>query len=258
MAKPEHRMKGPIELSHRLAARTRPEGWPLMYQSWGNLLFMHWRVPFEELRPHIPEPLEIDTFDGSAWVAITPLTLWNVRPIFVPPLPFISEFRELNVRTYVYYEGVPGVWFFSLDANSWLAVTGARLFYLLPYYNAEMELTRSVTTTDFRSERHDENGGSFDARWTITNEKPATSEPGSLEFFLTERYCLYTASDSDVYRCRIHHQPWKLGAAALESYETDIFAANGLPTPSDDPLLHAADPVDVEVWGLEKITKIAQ
>ena len=90
MAKPEH--SGPIELNDRLAARARPEGWPLMYQSWLNLLFMHWQVPVEQVRPLIPKPIEIDTFDGSAWIAITPFELSNVRPIFVPPIPFVSEF----------------------------------------------------------------------------------------------------------------------------------------------------------------------
>jgi uncharacterized protein len=249
-------MDDALDISDRLAARTRPDGWPLMYQSWGNLLFMHWRIPVQELRPHIPEPLEIDTFDGSAWIAITPLALWNVRPIFVPPLPFVSEFLEINVRTYVYYENVPGVWFFSLDANSWLSVTGARLFYLLPYYTAEIDLARVDRTTDFRSERQERKGGSFSARWTITKENLETSTPGSLEFFLTERYCLYTANDSDIYRCRIHHQPWKLGAATVESFETGLFAANELSTPSGSPLLHATAPLDVEVWGLERITKV--
>ena len=251
-------MDDAVDISDRLAARARPGGWPLMYQSWRNLLFMHWRLPVQELRPHIPEPLEIDTFDGSAWIAITPLSLWNVRPIFVPPVPFVSEFLEINVRTYVHYENVPGVWFFSLDANSWFAVAGARLFYLLPYHIAEMESERVDQTIDFRSERQDGKGGSFNARWTSTSENLAMSTPGSLEFFLTERYCLYTASRRDIYRCRIHHQPWKLGAATVESFETDLFAANELPTPAGSPLLHATEPVDVEVWGLERITKVAK
>src|SRR5881394_718396 len=104
-------------LSDRISARRRPDGLPLMHQSWGSLLFIHWAVPGTVLRPFIPDRLEIDTFDDTAWLAITPFTLWNVRPTFVPPLPWFSNFHELNLRTYVYLDGVPGVWFFSLDAN---------------------------------------------------------------------------------------------------------------------------------------------
>lgn len=251
-------MTSEIELSDRLAARKRPEGWPLMYQSWGNLLFMHWRLPADLIRPHIPEPVQIDTFDSSAWIAITPFELWNVRPIFVPPIPFFSDFCEINVRTYVYYENVPGVWFFSLDANSVLAVLGARLFYSLPYHNAEMSLRRTGKSINFSSNRSNQEHGGFDAAWFIENGEAKTSEPGSLEFFLTERYCLYTLYEHDLYRCRIHHQPWELGPARPENLSTDLFSADGLPTPEGDPILHAARPVDVEVWPLAKISTLAQ
>ena len=100
-----------------------------MYQSWGKLLFMHWPVPAESLRPLIPQPLAIDTHDGIAWVGITPFTMWSVRPVFAPVLPYLSESHELNVRTYVHLDGVPGVWFFSLDANNAIAILEARLAF---------------------------------------------------------------------------------------------------------------------------------
>ena len=255
MAKPEH--SGPIELNDRLATRARPEGWPLMYQSWLNLLFMHWRLPVEQVRPLIPKPIEIDTFDGSAWVAVTPFELSNVRPIFVPPIPFVSEFCEINVRTYVYYKNVPGVWFFSLDANSMLAVMGARLAYRLPYHNAEQSLNKNGDSIHFRSKRSDSDA-EFEAKWMIKDGEAKISEPGSLEFFLTERYCLYTTYGRDLYRCRIHHEPWRLGPARIENYSTDLFAANALSVPEGEPILHAARPVDVEVWPLAKISSAVQ
>jgi uncharacterized protein len=239
-------------LEDRVAMIERPAGWPVMYQSWGDLLFMHWRVPVEMLRSHVPERLEIDTFDGSAWIAVTPLSLWNVRPIFVPPVPFVSAFYELNVRTYVHLDGVPGVWFFSLDANSFPAVMGARLFYYLPYYNAAITLEKSGRTIDFKVLRTDSPSGTLAAKWTVGDRQPR-SEPGSLEFFLTERYCLYAQHAKQIYRCRIHHERWPLRSAVLNSFSTTLFEANGLPVPEGEPMVNAAGPVHVEVWPLTAV-----
>ena len=104
-------------MDDRIDARERPVGWPIMYQSWDKLLFLHWEIPYDDLRRLIPAPLEIDTFEGKAWLTISPLTIYDARPVFVPPIPYLSRLHELNVRSYVYYDGVPGVWFFSLDAN---------------------------------------------------------------------------------------------------------------------------------------------
>ena len=119
--------RAPVEDIDCLSVRARPAGWPIMYQSWGKLLFLHWPVPGDLLRPLIPEPLAIDTFDGTAWVGITPFTMWGVRPVFSPSLPFLSESHEMNVRTYVHLDGIPGIWFFSLDANNPVAVWGQGL-----------------------------------------------------------------------------------------------------------------------------------
>ena len=128
----------------RLAARERPAGSPVMYQSWGNLLFAHWEVSAGALRKHIPRRLEIDTHEGRAYVGVTPFKLWGVRPVFTPPLPLVSEFLEINVRTYVHLDGVPGVWFFSLDANSAVAVAGARALFRLPYFHSRIEMEEQI------------------------------------------------------------------------------------------------------------------
>ena len=124
-----------------------------MHQHWGSLLFMHWPVPVGLLRPLVPEPLYIDTHDGVAWVGITPFTMWGVRPAFAPPLPFLSRSHELNVRTYVHLDGVPGVWFFSLDAGNAAAVLGARVAFHLPYFRARMSLERRDRTLYASSRR---------------------------------------------------------------------------------------------------------
>jgi uncharacterized protein YqjF (DUF2071 family) len=238
----------------RLAARVRPEGSPVMFQSWGDLLFMHWQVPAELLRKHTPARLEVDAFEGRAFVGVTPFTLWGVRPVFVPPVPFLSEFHEINVRTYVHLDGVPGVWFFSLDASSAAAVMGARAFYRLPYFNARIERERDGDATHYASSRDDSNGepAEFEARWVVGAEQPE-AEPGTLDFFLTERYCLYAADGDKLYRTRIHHRPWPLRGAKLRSYRSTMVEAAGLGRPDGEPLVHHGGPVDVEVWPLEEI-----
>src|SRR5919112_499450 len=156
----------------RLAARERPGGSPVMYQSWGNLLFMHWEVSAAALRKLLPRRLEIDTFDGRAYVGLTPFKLWGVRPVFTPPLPLVSEFLEINVRTYVHLDGVPGVWFFSLDANSAVAVTGARTLFRLPYFHSRIEMEEQGATTHYTSSRDDSSDSSgaaaeFEATWEV-------------------------------------------------------------------------------------------
>jgi uncharacterized protein YqjF (DUF2071 family) len=225
-----------------------------MHQDWGKLLFMHWSVDAAVLRPMIPAALEIDTFKGSAWIAIAPFTMWGIRafPPFLPPVPGFSSMHELNVRTYVYRDGVPGVWFFSLDCNSAAAVLGARSFFFLPYYNAEIELNQESRIIDYSLVRTDDPPANFVASWQI-GEPLRHSQPGSIEFFLTERYCLYSEKQTKIYRSRIYHQPWPLQVATLSSFNSSMLEAAGLPTPESEPLLHYAEEVNVDIWGLEEV-----
>jgi uncharacterized protein YqjF (DUF2071 family) len=238
----------------RLATRHRPEGQPVMHQNWGKLLFMHWRIDQEILRPHIPSELQIDTFGGSAWIAITPFTMWDVRifPPFVPTVPGFSSMHELNVRTYVHYDGVPGVWFFSLDTNHPAAVIAARTFFHLPYYDAEIDLEQNEDRINYRLVRAEEPAAEFQASWTTGKKLPA-SQPGTRQFFLTERYVLYTENGGELYRARIHHQPWPLQEATLEELSSDIISADGLPDPKGEPLLHYAEEVNVDIWLLKNV-----
>lgn len=223
-----------------------------MKQSWGKLLFMHWRLDAELLRPLLPPKLEIDTFDGSAWVAVVPFTMWDTRPSLLPPVPWLSAMHELNVRTYVHVDSVPGVWFFSLDCNSALAVQGARTFYHLPYYNAKIELAQSDEKIEYSLHRTEKPDADFHAVWKVGEPLPR-SEPDSLEFFLTERYCLYSEHKGKLYRARIHHQPWPLQEARLESFESTMLEALGINTPDPEPLLHYAESLDVDLWSLRRV-----
>lgn len=238
----------------RLSIRERPRGLPLMRQWWGKLLFMHWPVRAELLRPLVPAPLTVDTHEGRAWVGVVPFTMWGVRPYVLPPAPGLSAFHELNVRTYVHYKGVPGVWFMSMDANSALCVWGARRFFYLPYFNARMSLEERGRTINYFSERAERDAppASFRAEWSF-GEPLEQSEPGSLEFFLTERYCLYSSRREELYRCRVFHQPWPLRRAEVSAFDSTMLEALGLPTPETDPLVHYADRIKTDIWPLRRV-----
>ena len=256
MPKENHRAKKePLGDVDRLSVLRRPSGWPIMYQSWDKLLFLHWSLPSELLRPLIPVRLTIDTFGGAAWVSITPFTMWGVRPVFLPALPLLSESHELNVRTYVHLDGVPGIWFFSLDASNTIAALGARLIFHLPYFNARMSLEQRERTIYFTSTRTHPQAApaEFEAVWTVGKRLPR-SAPGSLEFFLTERYCLYSARGDALYRARIFHRPWPLHVAHLASFRSTMIEAQGFPSPMGDPLLHQqGEPLRVRVWPLSRV-----
>lgn len=225
-----------------------------MRQHWGKLLFMHWPIDVKLLRPLIPQALEIDSFDGSAWIGVIPFTMWGIRASFLPPIPGTSAFHELNVRTYVTFNGIPGVWFFSLDAANRLAVWAARKFYNLPYFNARMSLDQTDKTIHYSSKRQDMRGApaELETSWAISECLPRSSA-GSIEFFLTERYCLYSERDGELYRAQIHHQPWPLQEAELTDVSSTMIESHGLPTPQGDPLLHYCEEISVDIWGLKKI-----
>jgi uncharacterized protein YqjF (DUF2071 family) len=244
---------GIIDSDH-LTMRPRPAGPPIMHQTWGKLLFMHWPIDVKLLRPLIPKALEIDSFDGSAWIGVIPFTMWGIRASFLPPIPGTSAFHELNVRTYVTINGVPGVWFFSLDAANKLAVWGARRFYYLPYYHAQMSLGQTDNTIHYSSTRKDSRGApaQLKSTWSIGEPLPPSS-PGSIEFFLTERYCLYSEHKGEIYRSQIHHQPWPLQKAQLTSLSSSMIECHRLPTPQGNPLLHYAEELRVDIWRLKRI-----
>jgi uncharacterized protein YqjF (DUF2071 family) len=224
-----------------------------MHQTWGKLLFMHWRIDARLLRPQIPPGLEIDTFGGSAWVAVAPFTMWDVRalPPHLPRVPGFSAMHELNVRTYVHLNRVPGIWFFSLDIDSVAATLGARATYFLPYYWARIDVAAQGETIHYALARRAGPPAAFAAAYTPGAPLPE-AQPGSLEFFLTERYCLYSARGRRVYRACIHHRPWPLQAASLASLGSTMLEAHGLPTPQDAPLLHYAEALSVDIWPLHR------
>jgi uncharacterized protein YqjF (DUF2071 family) len=222
----------------------------IMHMEWHDLLFAHWPFPAEAIRPLIPAPLALDTFDGAAWLGVVPFMMRGTRPRGVPSLPWISAFPELNVRTYVTAGGKPGVWFFSLDAANPLAVRAARLTFRLPYYDARMRYRRDGDGVEYGSERTHRLAppARFAARYRPTGPV-FRSAPGSLERWLTERYCLYAADHhGHAWRGEIHHLPWPLQPAEAEIEENTMTAQIRLALPARDPLLHFARRLDVEAW----------
>lgn len=214
----------------------------VMEQSWHDLLFAHWSFPVAAIRAAVPAQLPIDTFDGRAWIGVVPFEVRGLRARWLPAMRGLSDFPELNVRTYVTIDGKPGVYFFSLDAASTLAVLGARTAFHLNYYRALMSVRRGPAGIEFLSRRTDRRGAhaDFSARYR-GNGKGTRAEAGTLEYFLVERYCLYAVSPSArVYRLEIHHKPWLLQPAEAELDATSLLNAANLPRPADRPLLHFA------------------
>jgi uncharacterized protein len=239
----------------RLSIRTRPPGWPVMYQIWDKLLFLHWLVAATRLRPLIPSRLSLDTFEGQAWVSITPFTMRGIRPVLLPPLPVVSQSHELNVRTYVHFNSVPGVWFFSLDASTLFAVLGARVALGLLYFRARMRLHEDQASLQFTSTRTHPGAPAarFESTWARGAPRPSPP-PDSLECFLVERYCLYATHWGRLYRVRIFHRPWPLRCVERLSFTSTMLASQGLSAPPEAPLQHAQrELLRVSIWPPERL-----
>ena len=241
---------------------TRASGhrpWPLparawvMGQTWCDLLFAHWPVPVEALTPVMPPQLEPETYEGSAWIAVTPFEVRNLRLRPTWPLPMVSRFPEINVRTYVSVGGKPGIYFFSLDAASGAAVAAARHFYRLPYFHARMAIECDAGQIRYRSVRI--SGGKtppagFIASYRARGQASAPT-PGTLEHWLTERYSLYTLDGRGrVLRAEIHHPPWPLQSAEAEIEHNTMAEPIGVAL-SGEPLLHYAARQEVVFWTLK-------
>ena len=230
--------------------------WPLpssswvMTQTWHELLFAHWPVDAEMLRGKIPAGFELDIFEGQAWLAVVPFRMSNVAPRGVPALPWVSSFPELNVRTYVRVADTPGVYFFSLDAGNPVAVGAARTLAHLPYYTADMTVDEQDSWISYNSRRTSSGApaAEFAARYRPVGE-PHPPSDGTLEYFLTERYCLFTVdSDYHALQLDIHHPPWLLQNAEADVTVNTMADACGIRLPAVKPLLHFARRQDMVAW----------
>lgn len=226
-----------------------------MTQIWHELLFAHWPISPEILRPLIPPVLTLDTYEQQAWVGIVPFRMSYVRPRGVPPVPGLSAFPELNVRTYVTVNGIPGIHFFSLDAGNSIAVALARTLFHLPYFKASMKCHRVGGVIRYYSHRTHHGAPSADFIAVYGPIGPVTySRPGTLVHWFTERYCLYTVVNKHVYRGDIHHPPWPLQTAELEITRNTMARSHNIQLPDTSPLLHYADRQEVLIWPLQALS----
>ena len=230
------------------------EPW-IMYQQWNGLLFMHYEVPKEKLRSIVPDSLHLDTYQGRAFVSVTPFHMTGVRPRGIPALPGVSAFPELNFRTYVVIDDKPGIYFFSLDAGNSLAVEAARGLWHLPYFNADMEVRQDGAYFWYRSRRVDERGAPAELRLAYRPVGEVfRAERGSLEYFLAERYCLYAVHELKLYRCEIHHEPWPLQNSEAQVEINTMGDQVGLDLSTLEPILHFASVQPTVIYPIHEIT----
>lgn len=224
-----------------------------MFQRWSDLLFLHWEWDAADLQSRLPAGLHIDTFDGKAWLGVVPFFMERIRPRFLPPLPWISWFMELNVRTYVHDDqGRPGVWFFSLDCDQPIAVWTARSFFRLPYEHAAMRGRRTGGKVEYHCHRINQ-PPSASADFAYRLATPAhEAASGSLEFFLVERYLLFSNTPSGLRTGQVHHQPYMIATPRLDAWSAAPLQWNGWTAHSRPPdHVLGSSGVDVEVFALE-------
>ena len=239
----------------RLFLRERPSQRQAMWQEWQTLLFLHWEVPAEILRPLVPSTLDLDLFEGKAYIGLVPFTMKGVRPIGFPHIPALCDFHETNVRTYVHFQGRnPGVWFFSLDAANRLAVLVARHWFKLPYYHAQMEMSQAQNQITYSTVRapYERRPAHLKTRYEVEDGVFFATQ-GTLDFFLAERYLLYAMQGNTLYSGQVYHTPYPLQRAKVLMLEESMVQAAGIAHGAEMPLAHYAEGVKVRVYGLQKV-----
>ena len=224
-----------------------------MFQSWEHLLFLHWETDPEIIQATLPPGLFVDTHQSKAYLGIVPFYMRRIRPRFLPSVPYLSNFLECNVRTYIHdADGIPGVWFYSLDTDRWLAHWIARKFFHLPYFWAAMHAEGKEEIT-YNARRRDRDQTSKFIYGSTSEEHPAESE--TLDFFLLERYLLYAYASKrkQLYRGRVHHAPYQFSTVDVPRWDTLPIIWDGLPEVKGNPIQTCTSRrVDVEIFGIEK------
>jgi uncharacterized protein YqjF (DUF2071 family) len=236
----------------RISPTIRPDARPVQFQKWNKLLFLHWQVPLEQLRKLVPTELSIDLFDGAAYVGIVPFVMNDVRPRWWPKA-LAFNFLETNVRTYVHFEGRPGVFFLSLDASSRLAVWAARNIWHLPYHFADMSFQQHDLEINYQSKRRAKKTPRLQTRYRI-GEQLGASPPDTLDFFLLERYLMFLGQPSGLQVGAVHHTPYIAHRVDVVDLHDGLVEAAGLTLPEQTPFCtHYVESVDAEIFPLRRV-----
>lgn len=249
-----------MDTEGQLSLREKPDQRVVMRQSWDDLLFLHWEVNPDLIQATLPAGLNVDTFEGKTYLGIVPFFMRKVRPVGLPAIPWLSDFMECNLRTYVTGPEGPGVWFYSLDCNQPIAVEIARHFFHLPYFHAEMNSGATESgKTEYSTKRLYKSGARrLEKTSQFRYRGKGTSGPaksGDLDFFLIERYLLYSSNlkKNRLYSARVWHTPYRLGGADVENFDTQLIEVAGFSKPDRPPeCIHHSKGVDVEIYGLKQ------
>lgn len=237
----------------RITPTRRPSHKSVGRQKWRDLLFLHWSVPETALRELVPKELELDLCDGQAFVGLVPFKMQGVQPWNWWPEPFAFEFLETNVRTYVHHQGRPGVYFFSLDAASWLAVRAARAMWSLPYFYAAMQARQNEDIFCYSSQRRDETPASLEVTFSVGEVLPQPPAD-SIEFYFLERYLLFTERQGRIVEGQVHHVPYPVRQATVTSLKDTLIPPAGLSISGAPEYAHFSPGVDVDIFGLRSLT----
>lgn len=227
----------------------------IMRQTWKNVLFLHWPIPLEKLRPHIPTSLQIDTYKGTAWLGIILFVLEGIYPFGLSSISLTPKFPEINVRTYVTYNGKPGIYFLSIDVDNWASLKIAKHWYHLPYHSAHISFQKEGESFHCHSVRRENRNDplSFHCKYASVSDVYAPKE-GTLDHWLTERYCFYSSNNGvSIYCGEIHHQPWPLQKAKIELVNHTLFTPFHFDLPEEKPVIHFSPGVDSLMWNIKKI-----
>lgn len=243
-----------VTFENRLQVRKRPEGSALMLQKWRDLLFLHWKYEAEEIQKMLPEGLYVDTFQGKAYVTITPFFMKDISLVNLPAIPGFSDFIEINVRTYVYDEkGIPGVWFFSLELNGLIAAAAAKAAFHLPYYYADLEGSKVGNAFVIKGKRMDPEVPITFSWKPAEVSKRMLDVDDTLDFFLIERYAMYMEHASQLYTARVNHEPYSLLPTSISEFSPQLLEVNGFNLSGRQPdLVHYSPGVDVEIFKIDE------
>lgn len=240
-----------LDIEQRLRMRDRSLKRRLLYQEWQHLLFLHWKYDPKEIQKTLPDGLFVDTFEGDAYVSIVPFFIKNLKWNILSPFPFLSDFIEVNVRTYVFDQnGIPGVWFYSLDIDSFMATFFARQFFFLPYHNTHLDskfINNEISISGTRKKV-----AAMDFVFSPIASTPIEAKVSTLDFFLLERYALFVVNDKNIYMERIHHSPYLIEQVELKKFRSNLLEINQLhPSQSDPQIIHYSAGLCVDIFPLE-------